>query len=472
MQPQPTPTAPQERLADEDITAAVDRFLATRKGLSASLIDVTTRDGIVELTGFVGTLLERALAEAIAKEVRGVRGVLNELVIRTADVPDAPLLGDVEAALARDPATAAYNVRCHVHAGQVTVEGTLQSWAEQQLVLLAVQGVRGVRAIHLKLNLRDDEVSNTDADLITQIRAVLDWDIRVQSELVSIRAHEGVVHLEGTVGTAAERDFAVTTAYQAGARRVDARDLFVARWALDPALRPQKFAAAPDEDVAEAVRDALRLDPRVRAFAPTVHVRDGVVTLAGTVGNLLAQRTAEQDAENVVGVREVHNLLQVETHYPAPDAATRQHIKAALACDPYVGHYTFTLNVSHSKVQLYGTVDAQADAERAADVAAGVTGVVSLDNHVQTSATAQDFAPPAADGNIEPDHVLEQRLRNHFYWSALLHDENIEVEVRHGRVTLTGTVNTHLERRTAAREAYACGARDVNNHLHLPAYAR
>jgi osmotically-inducible protein OsmY len=469
MLPQPSPVAPEERLADDDITAAVDRLLSTRKGMSSPLIDVSTRDGVVELTGFIGTLLEQERATALAQAVRGVRGVINELVIRTADVPDATLLGAVEAALARDPATSGYNVRCHAHRGEVTVEGTVQSWAEQQLVLQVLKGVRGVQAIRNKLNVRGGDISNSDAEISTQLRALLDWDIRVQSELVTVRVDHGVVHLEGTVGTAAEHEFVVTAAYLAGAARVDARDLFVARWALDPGLRRQKFAARADEDVAQAVRDVLRLDPRVRAFHPTVHVRAGVVTLAGTVDNLRAQHTAALDAENVVGVREVHNLLQVETHYPTPDAATRQHLKAALACDPYLGPYAFTVNLSHGKVQLYGTVASHADQERAADVAAGVTGVVALDNHVQTYAEAREPEPaaPGADDNIAPDHVLEQRLRNHLYWSALLHDEDIDVQVFEGRVTLTGTVGTHQQRRLAAQEARACGARDVNNHLRL-----
>jgi osmotically-inducible protein OsmY len=72
-------------------------------------------------------------------------------------------------------------------------------------------------------------------------------------------------------------------------------------------------------------------------------------------------------------------------------------------------------------------------------------------------------------GRLAPDHQLEQRIRTHFYWSGRLHDQDIEVSVRHGRVTLTGTVDTWMDRRQAAAEAYACGALDVNNHLHLPA---
>ncbi|MFC7670997.1 BON domain-containing protein [Hymenobacter humi] len=67
---------------------------------------------------------------------------------------------------------------------------------------------------------------------------------------------------------------------------------------------------------------------------------------------------------------------------------------------------------------------------------------------------------------------MEQRIRTHFYWSAMLHDQDISITVVDGRVTLTGTVETWVERKRAATEAYDCGARDVNNHLQVHAAAK
>ncbi|WP_460578151.1 BON domain-containing protein [Hymenobacter coalescens] len=471
MIPQPTPAA-EERLADTDITAAIERYFLIKKGVASQLIEVETHEGIVQLSGFTNCLLSRERAEAIAKAVRGVRGVINELVVRTADVPDAELQAAVEYALAQDPVTADFNVRCAVHDGQVLVRGAVQSWAEAQLVLQALKGVRGVRRIANELAVRGGQVTNSDAEITAEIRTLLDWDLRVKSELVTVHAERGVVHLAGTVGTMAERDQVVALAYTAGATSVDAHDLFVASWALDKELRRQKLAPKADADIARAVRDVLGYDPRCRAFSLTVHVRDGVVTLAGTVSHLRARLAAAADAANVVGVREVRNLLLVRADYPAPDAATQEHVKAALACDPFVGHYDFTINVSNGKVQLYGTVDSHADQEWAADVAAGVPGVLDVANHVQCypnlePLTAAPTAESATPGRPEPDHVLEQRIRHHYYWSALLHDQPIRIGVHEGRVTLTGTVDTRLDRQCAATEAYACGARDVNNHLRL-----
>ncbi|WP_262490658.1 BON domain-containing protein [Hymenobacter amundsenii] len=59
-------------------------------------------------------------------------------------------------------------------------------------------------------------------------------------------------------------------------------------------------------------------------------------------------------------------------------------------------------------------------------------------------------------------------MRQRHFWSGSLHDQDIEVQVRYGRATLTGTVDTWPERQQAALEVYEAGARDVNNHLRVP----
>ncbi|MCR5889519.1 BON domain-containing protein [Hymenobacter sp. J193] len=432
----------------------------------------------MELTGFTDSLLSRERAEDMAKAVRGVRGVIDEISIRTPDVPDEVLQQRVEQALAQDPAAGTYALQCSAHDGEITLDGSVQSWAEQQLVLRVVFGVPGVRRLQNRLLVQGGVLNNTDEEITNQIREFLAWDIRVKSTLIDIRTDHGVVHITGTVGTAAEHAHVVATAYVAGAARVDARDLFIAYWAVDKELRRQKFAPKADEDMAQAIRDTLRYDPRVDFLALTVHVRDGEVTLLGAMSNLKSRHAAEQDARNVVGVGQVHNLLQVRVQNPAPDEFTLDQVQTALAADLFVGRYTFVVKVNDGLVQLYGTVATHFDLERAADVVTGISGMVALTNHVQIvpekhePAVAEDTAAGVGQGHapfrsLEPDHLLQQRIRYHYAWSALLHDQDITIDVRKGRVTLTGTVDTLLDRKSAAVEAYNCGAQDVNNHLRL-----
>ena len=455
-----------DHVSDAAITAAVELFFLTKRGVPAHLIDVSTHEGIVQLSGITDNLLARERAEEITLLVRGVRGVVNELLISTPDVPDEELNRHLATALADDPATAGYNVQATAADGMVTATGVVQSWAEKQLVLRVLRGVRGVRRLHTDdLIIRWGEVQNSDEEITTQIRELLSWDIRVHGDLVEIRTNDRVVNLSGTVGSAAEKAQVVTTANQAGARRVDARDLFVAYWALSPELRRHKYADRSDEDIAAAVRDAFLYDPRVLSYQPTIVVHNGIVTLSGAVSNLRAKQNAERDARDVVGVWDVNNLLKVRTHQFIPDLNITHSIEQALARDPYVGFFDFSVYVRNGKASLYGQVGSHFEQRQAGDVASGVNGVADFTNWVTVAAS------PGFDGfevyapKLNADFALAERIRTRWFWSSSLHNQDIEVQVEKGRATLTGTVDTWLDREQAAYDAYNVGARHVDNNL-------
>ena len=202
-----TPPAPAECVADADITTAIEILLATKKGLSTHGmygITVHTRGGMVELAGFTDNLLSQQRAEEITLAVH------SALARRTAGVPNAEWQHAVARALADDPATNDYQVHCLVNQGLVTLSGTVQTWTEKQLVLRVPRGVRRVRdfvADHLII--RGGEIMNSDEEIATQIRELLDWNIRANGSLVQAHTEDQVVHLAGTVGTAAGRDCVV-----------------------------------------------------------------------------------------------------------------------------------------------------------------------------------------------------------------------------------------------------------------------
>ena len=473
-----TPPAPTERVSDADITMAIKTLLATKKGLNAHGITVQTREGIVELAGVTDNLLSQQRAEETALAVRGVRALHSTLAVQTDEIGDAELQRDVAGALADDPATDDYQVHCTVASGVVTLAGLVQSWAEKQLVLRVLRGVRGVRAfVADHLTIRGGAIVNSDEEITTQVRELLDWDIRINGALVQVRTTDQVVHLAGTVGTAAEKARLVAIAYQTGATRVDARDLFVAYWALGREIRRDKFSPKTDEAIAGAVRETLRLNPRMRAAEALVQVHNGVVTLAGTVSNLRTKQDAEHDARHVVGVANVHNLLKVRPARLVPDEDLGQRITAALSRDPYVGHCDFHVHVHGGQVLLSGHVTTPFEVGQAGDVAAGVSGVVDVNNRLEVAGSdagdgfttsflgedAEDKKRAAPD----PDHALAARIRARYNWSASLHDQDVAVQVENGRATLSGTVDTWLDRKHAAQAAHEAGSREVNNHLRV-----
>jgi hyperosmotically inducible periplasmic protein len=73
-----------ENIDDAGITAAVKAKLAGEKISTVTRIDVETNQGVVALNGTVQTEAMKARAEQIARQVKGVREVVNNLRIQAA----------------------------------------------------------------------------------------------------------------------------------------------------------------------------------------------------------------------------------------------------------------------------------------------------------------------------------------------------------------------------------------------------
>ncbi len=70
-----TVTEAQEVISDSWITSKVKSVFLSNKNISGLIIHVETVDGVVALSGEVPTAVERDLAIAKAKEIKGVKGV-------------------------------------------------------------------------------------------------------------------------------------------------------------------------------------------------------------------------------------------------------------------------------------------------------------------------------------------------------------------------------------------------------------
>ena len=67
---------------DTTITSRVKTRFAKDDQVSASRIQVETLNGTVQLSGFAKSAAEKAQAEALAREAKGVKDVKNSIVVR------------------------------------------------------------------------------------------------------------------------------------------------------------------------------------------------------------------------------------------------------------------------------------------------------------------------------------------------------------------------------------------------------
>jgi hyperosmotically inducible protein len=69
--------------SDSWITTKVKSDLAVEKDVSATQIHVDTYEGVVTLSGSVDTQAESRKAEQVAREIKGVKSVVNNLQVKS-----------------------------------------------------------------------------------------------------------------------------------------------------------------------------------------------------------------------------------------------------------------------------------------------------------------------------------------------------------------------------------------------------
>jgi hypothetical protein len=99
-----------------------------------------------------------------------------------------------------------------------------------------------------------------------------------------------------------------------------------------------------DEDVTRALESELTLDQAVPSHLIDVSTSRGVVTLSGSVSNLLAKERAAEIARTMKGVRSVVNAVDVAP-VPRTDPEIADKVCKALRRDPYVERHEIAVSV-------------------------------------------------------------------------------------------------------------------------------
>ena len=327
-------------------------------------------------------------------------------------------------------------------------------------------------------------VARSDEDIRADVEQSLRWDALVDHAEIGVTVEDAVVRLAGTVGSAAEWRRARTHSWTAGVKSVDLSKLVVAKWTRDPMLRESKYEIKAPEKVVEAVRRALEVDPRIDASKINTSMVAGMVTLRGNVNSLRAKRAATEDARNTVGVHDVLNRLRVRPEDDRrPDADLAAHVRDAMVRDPYVERFEIAITVVNGVAYLEGVVDSYFEKLHADTVAAGVKGVVGVENGLTVR---DDHKPYTYDPYLEDAYVydfdwydyrpgfaltgdaaIKRSIESQLWWSPFVDSDDIEVTVDNGVATLEGTVESWGEYIAARENALQGGAPWVVNNISI-----
>ncbi len=445
----------EQSISDDSITFAVENALHLDSGVSSRLIDIDTKAGIVTLSGSVANLLSKERALMNAETIKGVRSVIDQLVVMPSGVfTDQQIQQDVVEALTKNPAVDASSLKISVTDGVVTVNGQVDSWPSRELVVEAAKGVKGAKKIVNQMRVVEAH-NRSDSEIQAEIEQRLNADVWLNEWLISVNVKDGHVTLSGKVSSAAEKTRALKLAWTSGVQDIDGSGLEVEWWARQGNRRAKPLLLRDEKEIEQTILDAWLLDPRIEILDPSVNVKNGTASLRGSVSTLQAKRSAEQDAKNTIGVFRVKNFLKVRPTEPRTDQETVEDIRAAVTRDPFLERMGLSVSVFNGVAYLTGAVDNTFQKTHAENLVSQTPGVVEVLNRLRVPSIHQD----------KDDREILEDIQDELWWSPFIDSETINVTVNDGLVTLTGTVNSWREKKIAGENAREGGAIAVKNKL-------
>lgn len=446
-------------LTDRSIGLAVETELLSSEAVDAHRIDAQARDGIVTLSGKVDNLLAQRRAAKVAQQVKGVRSVINQIIVLASGRADSAIEEDIRRAWASEEATESIELEASVDGGKAKISGQVDSRAERILAGQIAAGVRGVVDIENSIGVTTPP-ERPDSEIQSEIETLLKGAVVLDDASIQTEVENGTVTLSGQVGSAYARTVALQKAWVSGVKSVDVRSIRVNPDQLDGTLRHERMSDVTDESIENTIRLALSQDPRVLSYLDSIEItsEDAAVTLFGKVGRLRVKKAAEKVAAATTGVWRVKNHLKVRWADEDPPAQEIiDYVQTALKRDPYVSRHEIRVHCRNGHVSLYGLVDSKFEKQAAGWIAGGQKGVVHVNNAL---AVAQEWEPKS-DAAIKA--AIEEKLAFTFFDKS----NDIDVTVEDGVAILRGKVDTWLAWQTAMNKAIEAGARRPHNLLEV-----
>jgi osmotically-inducible protein OsmY len=214
-----------------------------------------------------------------------------------------------------------------------------------------------------------------------------------------------------------------------------------------------------DEQIQRIVLDELKWNPRVKATEVAVQVRDGTVTLTGTVDSWAARSAAQEAAHRVDGVLDVANEVQVRASgsHRRTDTEIAQAVRHALEWDVFVPDQQIRTTVADGVVTLEGRVRLWTEFDDAGRCVHNLAGVRELRNLIE----------------VEPEpvvsaHVVKMAIENALQRHAAHAARHVSVSIQNGKVVLTGEVPSWGEYGAVSGAVRGtAGVKDIENRIRV-----
>jgi osmotically-inducible protein OsmY len=212
--------------------------------------------------------------------------------------------------------------------------------------------------------------SRSDNSIRDEVLLELKWDPKISSASdIAVAVKDGVVTLSGFVPSFWEKVAAEKAVKRVYGVRGIANDIEV-----------KLFWQRTDPEIARDAVHELESHVSIPADRIKVTVKDGWVTLEGTVDWEYQKSLAQSAMKKLKGVSGVTNKIQVTPKASA--AEVKSKIEEALRRSAELDARRITVEIEGSTVKLYGSVSSWAERDEAERAAWSAPGTTMVENHI------------------------------------------------------------------------------------------
>ena len=141
---------------DIEIAHAVKNAMKWHSAVNEDLIEVLVDHGVIYLDGTVEWDYQKKAAEFGVRDLIGVRGVINRILVKSKVVESKEIKEKITAAFHRSAAVDSSNIHIEVIGSRVVLKGKVSSWAERLDAENAAWSSPGVTSVDNKIEVNTE----------------------------------------------------------------------------------------------------------------------------------------------------------------------------------------------------------------------------------------------------------------------------------------------------------------------------